>query len=329
MSRSLEQGRSSRGNSRTSRCVSDEHWTVSFVPRMNAGRMAEIQLPLLPHEPEKVGRVLLHSGGLDSIAGIATSLQSVWPGQMLLATVKTHPRTFQAAERTVAEIQSKLGGHRIASCLPLVIDISRSGRCKDDRESTQRTRSLLYLAYGIALASMVGLGKLHVFENGIGAINLPMTSDHLGYRASRAMHPRTLSLMSKLSSLVLGCTFSIQNLGLWMTKGEARRPLSTDRMHRLFPMPLLAIARCTCRLVLPAASARHACCAKLGLQRREQVQLHSRRYVTKLTRAGQMRTRNSSTNRHYWRCVTRRGSYATCRSCGLLPGNGRRVPRDL
>jgi hypothetical protein len=236
--------------------AASEYWTFDFVPRVNSRRASEVQLTLPFSGSTQVGRVLLHSGGVDSVAGSAASLQAAWPGVMLLASVKTHPRTFQVATGTAESIRRLPGGRRVGPVIPLGVGISRDGRPKDDREKTQRTRSLLYLAYGTVLASIAGLSQLHVFENGIGAINLSMTADHFGFRVSRAMHPRTLSLMSDLATLVLDRSFSIQNLGLWMTKGEAistlvnspyasvlSETLSCDRA--VYLSPKCACGKCT------------------------------------------------------------------------------------
>ena len=69
-------------------------------------------------------------------------------------------------------------------------------------ESSQRSRGLLFLAAGIATAWALRQDQLRVFENGIGAINLPYLRSQFGSQATRAMHPRTLLLAQNLAAAI-------------------------------------------------------------------------------------------------------------------------------
>lgn len=70
-----------------------------------------------------------------------------------------------------------------------------------------------------------------VFENGVGALNLPFTAAQSGAMTSRAVHPLTLRLMSELVEQLLGRPFDIVNPYLSATKGEmvAALPLAARR----------------------------------------------------------------------------------------------------
>jgi hypothetical protein len=59
-----------------------------------------------------------------------------------------------------------------------------------------------------------------VFENGIGAYNLPYVRSQIGPMATRAMHPRTLGLFARLVSLLTDRPFIVTNPSLWLTKAE-------------------------------------------------------------------------------------------------------------
>lgn len=108
------------------------------------------------------------------------------------------------------------------------VGIKWGGRSRNDREHSHRGRVMLFLAAGVGAAIIANTDRLYVCENGIGAISLPMTSDHWGARASKAMHPKTLALFSNLASLVLDRPIVIQNLGLFATKGELAQNLDSN-----------------------------------------------------------------------------------------------------
>lgn len=66
---------------------------------------------------------------------------------------------------------------------------------------------------------------MSLFENGIGAINLPMTEFQIGTDNTRATNPLALLEMSKLLSMIFDEPFVIENLALWSTKTELCRAL--------------------------------------------------------------------------------------------------------
>ncbi|MGH2531662.1 MAG: hypothetical protein ACRDJW_05090 [Thermomicrobiales bacterium] len=77
--------------------------------------------------------------------------------------------------------------------------------------------------------ALADANRLYVCENGVGAISLPMTSDHWGARATKSMHPKTLLKFADLASLMLEQSISIVNLGLLSTKGELVGRIKQER----------------------------------------------------------------------------------------------------
>jgi 7-cyano-7-deazaguanine synthase in queuosine biosynthesis len=77
-------------------------------------------------------------------------------------------------------------------------------------EETQRTRALLYCSIAFALADACSLNEICVFENGVTSINLYRREDLANARASRTTHPRTMTLLARLFSLMQGRPFTIQ-----------------------------------------------------------------------------------------------------------------------
>jgi hypothetical protein len=73
---------------------------------------------------------------------------------------------------------------------------------------------------GSVFAIHAGENVLHLFENGIGALNLPMVGFQIGTDNTKAVHPLFLSQLSDLISRIDGQEFQIINLAQWVTKSE-------------------------------------------------------------------------------------------------------------
>jgi hypothetical protein len=200
--------------------LTDDYWSFQFVARTHERRAVESQQCLtvvgLP-----TTAVILQSDGLDSLFGVDLLLRRSKVSLVAPVTIVTNPRLRIRMTNITREVRkahfppmSNLSSIRVG------IGISGKGRPRDDKESSQRARGFLYLAAGVAAASAANIDSLYVCENGLGAIGLPMTPDHWGSRATKAMHPKTLELVATLASLVFNAPFEIENLGLFSTKGE-------------------------------------------------------------------------------------------------------------
>jgi hypothetical protein len=63
-------------------------------------------------------------------------------------------------------------------------------------------------------------GRLRLYENGVGAINLPYTNWQLGAQNTRAMHPAAISLIEAVLRRVSRTAISLDLPNLFRTKGE-------------------------------------------------------------------------------------------------------------
>jgi hypothetical protein len=90
-------------------------------------------------------------------------------------------------------------------------------------EQSQRTRGFLYLTLGAATAVHVGVRELFVYENGIGAINLPYDGTQIGTSNSRGVHPAGLMGMAEFVRILTGADFRIQSPFLFQTKADMCR----------------------------------------------------------------------------------------------------------
>ncbi len=92
------------------------------------------------------------------------------------------------------------------------------------------TRGLLFLAAGVATAWAVRQDHLRVFENGIGAVNLPFLRSQQGAQATKSVHPLTLRMVQDLASAVSKRPFVIDAPAMALAKADLlRRAPSTAR----------------------------------------------------------------------------------------------------
>ena len=166
--------------------LTDDVWTIDFSQLAHGAGSLDNKQGFLFRTVTGGSPLALFSGGLDSALGLAHDLRN---SNAVVVSVHTNNRT-KAAQRRVVRA---LGSDASTSCVQLQSRISLRER---ERENSQRTRGLLFLATGIATAWALGQDRLRVFENGIGAINLPYLRSQEGSQATRSMHPQTLRMAS-------------------------------------------------------------------------------------------------------------------------------------
>jgi hypothetical protein len=201
--------------------LTDDRWSFEFVARTHLLRPAESQTPLF-RPPSGGITVALQSGGLDSLLGLVALAKRSSGSTIVPVTVATgNSWVRHVADSVTRELRRSLSSAS-PMYLPvrLRIGIHENGRRRNDREPSQRGRAMLFLGTGLVTAWTVGSNRLSVCENGIGAISLPMTADHWGAHATKAMHPKTLTLMSELASIVFDQPMVVDNIGKFSTKGE-------------------------------------------------------------------------------------------------------------
>ena len=136
--------------------------------------------------------VSLFSGGLDSLAGLARHAQSSPGGSRILVSAHTHHRLAYQQRTQVRRIRAACGREFAVAegdvwhiAVPFGID--SSGR--NQEEKGQRTRALVFLALGAVTTLQAQTDTLSIFENGIGALNLPLNATQLGTDNYRGRSP--------------------------------------------------------------------------------------------------------------------------------------------
>jgi len=92
-------------------------------------------------------------------------------------------------------------------------------------EYTHRSRSFLYAALACAVARLFGKSQIRFFENGVLSINLPISEQVVGSRATRTTHPLVLERFREFFSAAVGEPIEADNPFIWKTKAEVIRSI--------------------------------------------------------------------------------------------------------
>lgn len=197
--------------------LSGDRWALSF---RNQGFEPPTKEAVLRHYRSHIAIgtadcTCLFSGGLDSLIGARNLVED----ERTPVLVSHAYRGDQSYQRYLASRLGKKLPRFAANANPVF-----SGSNKSD--TTMRTRSLGFLAFGVVTANAVlakkpsaGAVDLFVPENGFIALNAPLTRRRIGSHSTRTTHPNFLSQLQSILDKV-GLSVRLQNPYRHMTKGE-------------------------------------------------------------------------------------------------------------
>ena len=165
-------------------------------------------------EPQQNIKVILFSGGLDSLAGIVECLQKSSDQLCLISHRSGQPRTAKTQDQLINALHERYP-NRIEH---YKFDCSLRGIRAE--EETQRSRAFLFTSIAYALAHALSQGKIFIYENGITSINFSTRQDQMNARASRTTHPKTIDLLENLFSEINRSKIKIFTPFLWKTKTD-------------------------------------------------------------------------------------------------------------
>ena len=174
-------------------------------------------------EPQQNTKVVLFSGGLDSLAGILQSLENSSDQLCLISHRSGQPKTARTQDRLINALHERYP-HRIKH---YKFHCSLHGIRAE--EETQRTRSFLYTSIAYALSYALSRGEIFIYENGITSINFPTRQDQMNARASRTTHPKSIVLLENFFSEINESKIKIATPFLWKTKTEIFLVLDESR----------------------------------------------------------------------------------------------------
>lgn len=157
--------------------------------------------------------VILFSGGLDSFSGAVQEVVQE-KRRVLLVSHRSSTKLSSNLEHLVADLQ------KLCTTPPLHIPVWINKEKELGKEYTQRTRSFLYASLGAVVARLFDLWGIRFYENGILSLNLPISAQVVGARATRTTHPQALNGFARIFTALFGRAFTVENPFLWKTKTE-------------------------------------------------------------------------------------------------------------
>lgn len=136
--------------------------------------------------------VCLFSGGLDSLTGACRLLDD--GRRVLLVGHRTDGQASTAQYELYRALQARFGRQvDLVQCSLARSRISNPNFALPGKaDESHRSRSLLFLALGVAVAAAVGAEELVLAENGLIALNPPLGPSRVGSLTTRTAHPRFL-----------------------------------------------------------------------------------------------------------------------------------------
>ena len=194
-----------------------DRWTLTLRKRA-----APLKQQKVAERPD-IDRVLLFSGGADSLCGAVRALVA---GERLLLVSHWDWAGHSAYQQRLARWLARrfpnqvwLRQHRIGRRRRQLGD----GEFGD--EPTRRSRSLLFLALGLAHAAIDPRKPLWVAENGYAALNPPLAGERRGALSTRTTHPVVLDRLRRHVAAVGGHN-DLGNPFASMTKGQMYREVA-------------------------------------------------------------------------------------------------------
>lgn len=201
--------------------LSNDTCTFKFVPLK--AELSEQAYLDFGHDEDwpfyRPNRVVMFSGGLDSLAGTVEMLKA--GEKAVLVSHRSVGKIHARQSKLVNALTKKFPGQIIH--IPVWIN-----KEKDlGREHTQRTRSFLYASIGGVITAALHAEGVRFFENGIVSLNLPVADEVLQARASRTTHPISLEMLQTFLSRVHERNIAVDNPFIFLTKTDVIQKIST------------------------------------------------------------------------------------------------------
>lgn len=206
--------------------LTGDGWDLQFSSRSGSLRTSEGQRHLFTAEGSEPIRVSLFSGGLDALAGTIDHIDNR-PEEQLVC-VSGSPNSRQEHHQRVQIEGLRKIYNRPITHIRIPCWLESGGEIV--QEPTRRTRGILFLILGAVSALSAGVNRLYLYENGIGAINLPYERIPVGVPNSRSVHPSTLILIAEFVQAITGQRFFIENPCVFQTKAEMCRRQGVRRL---------------------------------------------------------------------------------------------------
>jgi len=173
-------------------------FTYSFIQLKNTKKEIKVT-------PSEYDSVALFSGGLDSFAG---SYYLIKDNKPLFVSIN-HGKIKKLLEEAYSASPIRKN--------KLIVEIKSPRKGKGFNESTQFSRSLIYLSVAVSLAIANSVKKVFIPENGVIANQIGLNSERFG---TRTVNPIFLDYFNTLIEGLFHNKIEISNPFNYLTKGE-------------------------------------------------------------------------------------------------------------
>ena len=192
--------------------LTGDTWTIEFT---NSHLPSDTQGGF----DSEISRVVLLSGGADSAIGALFSKQMIADGYHTLVSHVGATSISPIQRRVAANIQSMVpNGTQHHLQVNFRRKSNQFGGAPFANEPSSRSRSLMFIAWGLAVASRARV-PLWIPENGFASLNPPLSPDRRGSLSTRTTHPVFIQGLTDVLSNV-GAHNPIENPFVNLTKGE-------------------------------------------------------------------------------------------------------------
>ena len=198
--------------------LTGDTWVLDFRNARSQREQAVNDLDSIPP-----ARVVLMSGGADSALGVLESRRQLDSTESHVLVSHVGLAVLGPIQTEVARTASEIipGPFQSVEAIRLLRRQKQVEGSKFKNEPSTRSRSLLFIALGLAYASLHGV-PLWIPENGFASLNPPLAANRRGSLSTRTTHPIFLDQLSRIVEGV-GCHAMIENPFARTTKGEMFR----------------------------------------------------------------------------------------------------------
>lgn len=209
------------------RTLSNDGWHITFRQESGEPETGSVAEPTS-------GATLLFSGGLDSLAA-AIELGTSIPSLQLVSHTTRNQRTSVTQDELVSLLQSIGIAPPHHKFQVSAISKAPAASISFDTESSQRTRSFLFLTLGVLCARRAGHTEVvYLAENGQMAIHLPLTPARIGAFSTHTAHPEVLAKAKRFFNETLQTNLHIANPFVHWTKAEVTK-IVWDKLSSAIP----------------------------------------------------------------------------------------------
>ena len=195
--------------------LSGDYWKFHFRQREFTAKELHHKLKMEKSKQtiKSYDRICMFSGGLDSFVGAIDTLENQDKNTLFISHYGGGKGTKEYQDLLKEKIIAKYG-------LEERDFYQYYAKVTNGIEDTTRTRSFMFFAHAIAVASSLDKPiDLIIPENGVISLNIPSTISRFGTSSTRTTHPYYLQLFQELLNK-LNLSITLKNPYQFCTKGE-------------------------------------------------------------------------------------------------------------